>query len=461
MLRSNETLKDEFHDKFRILIIDDERKICEILKEILESEGYKTLSTLNGTDALRKLEKNNIDLALLDIKLPDIDGITLLKKIKKINSNTSVIMISAFGTVALAVEALKSGAEDFIEKPLETNRILTTIKNVLEKVELRKESNLLKSEIIEKYRILGDSPQIGKVLELIDKIAPSTGLVLIRGESGVGKELVARNLHFRSGCAAKPFIKVNCAALPGELIESELFGYEKGAFTGAYTRKSGQFELANNGTLFLDEIGDMSLPAQSKVLRAIEDNEIQRLGGTKPIKVDVRIITATNKDLQHLISEGHFREDLFHRINVLSINVPPLKQRKDDITLMADYFLKNACIDNNQPLKTLSKKAIQFLKHQDWPGNVRELKHLMEKAAILIEDTIIDIDDIEAIIGKEERGLTGVDKTEIDEAKIKFEREHILSILNKTGWHITKAAKMLGIDRSTLFRKMKKLGIKK
>jgi len=256
----------------------------------------------------------------------------------------------------------------------------------------------------------------------------STGLVLIRGESGVGKELVARNLHFRSGRAAKPFIKVNCAALPGELIESELFGHEKGAFTGAYTRKSGQFELANNGTLFLDEVGDMSLQAQSKVLRAIEDNEIQRLGGTKPIKVDVRIVTATNKDLQHLISEGHFREDLFHRINVLSINVPPLKQRKDDIALMADYFLKNACIDNNRPLKTLSKKAIQFLKHQDWPGNVRELKHLMEKAAILIEDAIIDIDDIEAIIGKEERGLIGVDRIEIDDAKKKFEKEYILSI---------------------------------
>lgn len=351
-------------DRFKILIVDDEQKICEILSEILEGEGYKTHTAYNGADALDSIRQYDIDLMLLDIKLPDMDGITVLKKIKKLSPFVSVVMISAFGTVALAVEALKSGADDFIEKPLETNRILTTIKNVLEKVELRKESNLLKSEIIEKYRILGDSLQIGKVLELIDKIALSTGLVLIRGESGVGKELVARNLHFRSGRAAKPFIKVNCAALPGELIENELFGHEKGAFTGAYTRKSGQFELANNGTLFLDEIGDMSLPAQSKVLRAIEDNEIQRLGGTKPIKVDVRIITATNKDLQHLISEGHFREDLFHRINVLSINVPPLRQRKDDIALMTDYFLKNACIDNNRPLKTLSKKAIQFLKHK-------------------------------------------------------------------------------------------------
>jgi two-component system nitrogen regulation response regulator NtrX len=444
-----------------ILIVDDEQKICEILSEILEGEGYKTHTAYNGADALDNIRKYDIDLMLLDIKLPDMDGITVLKKIKKINPVVSVVMISAFGTVALAVEALKSGADDFIEKPLETNRVLTTISNVLEKVELKKQSSVLKSEILDKYKILGASSQIRKVLELIDKIASSTALVLIRGESGVGKELVARNLYFKSGRAAKPFIKVNCAALPGELVESELFGYEKGAFTGAYTRKPGQFELASNGTLFLDEVGDMSLQAQSKVLSAIEDNAIQRLGGTKPIKVDVRIITATNKDLQHLISKGHFREDLFHRINVLSINVPPLRQRKDDITLMIDYFLKNACIDNNRPLKTLSKKAIQFLKHQDWPGNVRELKHLMEKAAILIEDAIIDIDDIEAIIGKEERGLTGVDRIEIDDAKKRFEKEYILSILNETGWHITEAAKMLGIDRSTLFRKMKKLGIRK
>lgn len=448
-------------DPFNILIVDDEQKICELMSEILDGAGYNTTTAYNGADALNIITKNEIDLILLDIILPDTDGILLLKKIKKINPLISVVMISAFGNVTRAVQALKNGAEDFIEKPLEANRVLTTISNVLQKIELKRQSDILKSEILEKYKIIGTSPEIKEVLKLIDKIAPTNSTVLILGESGVGKELVARNIHMKSNRLTKPFIKVNCAAIPSELVESELFGYEKGAFTGAHTRKLGQFELANSGTLFLDEIGDMPMQAQSKVLRAIEDYEILRLGGTKSIKIDVRIITATNQNPEYLIEQKKFRADLFYRINVLTIEVPPLKQRKEDIKSLAETFLMNACIDNNQPIKTLSKKTIQSLKHQDWPGNVRELKHLMEKLAILTEEQQIDPEDIPSIIKTTEREENNKEETQIEKAKTEFEKNLIIEVLNKTGWHISKAAKKLGIDRSTLFRKMKKMGISK
>ncbi len=444
-------------NKFKILIIDDEAKICELLKEILDAEGYETDTALNGADGFEKIKKDNIDLILLDIKLPDIDGITLLKKIKKNFSDVSVIMISAFGTVQLAVESLKSGAEDFLEKPLETTRVLITIKNVLEKYILRKERNLYKKELLKGYEIIGRSEGIKKVLDLIKKIGPTNSEVLILGETGTGKELVARNLHIMSERAGAPFIKVNCAALPGELIESELFGYEKGAFTGAFRRKLGQFELAHRGTIFLDEIGDMPLSAQAKVLRAIEDKEIGRLGGTRSLKIDVRVITATNQDLNHLIKEKKFREDLFHRINVLKIELPPLRQRKEDIRILAEYFLRVACMDNNCPLKHITKKAYKFLENYSWPGNVRELKHLMNKIVILIDENRIDITHIKKLIKKERAS----DMSQFKEAKQDFERRHIISALEKSEWHIGKAAKILGIDRSTLFRKMKRFGIKR
>ncbi|MEO0185182.1 MAG: sigma-54 dependent transcriptional regulator [candidate division WOR-3 bacterium] len=444
--------------KHKILIIDDETKICEILKDILENEGYIADFATNSSDGLRKIQKDQIDLILLDVKLPDTDGLTLLKKIKDFDRNIPVIMISAFGTVSTAVEALKNGAEDFIEKPLEINRILITVKNALEKIELKKQSTALKSEMLKEYKIIGESEGIKRVLALIEKSAPTNSTVLILGETGTGKDLVAHNIHLKSPRAGKPFIKVNCAALPKELIESELFGYEKGAFTGAYRRKYGQFEFANNGTLFLNEIGDMSLPTQAKVLSAIEDKEIVRLGGTERIKVDVRIIAATNQNLLKLMKEKQFREDLYHRLNVLTIHIPPLRERTTDIPLLAEYFLKNACIENNRPIKTLTKNAYQYLKLYHWPGNVRELKYLMEKLAILLPKTELDTDDITPILDeiKKDSKL----QYNIDVAKDELEKSYILSALQQANGHMGKAAEILGIDRSTLFRKIKKLGIK-
>ncbi|MCK4395255.1 sigma-54-dependent Fis family transcriptional regulator [candidate division WOR-3 bacterium] len=443
-----------------MLIVDDEKKICNILSEILKDEGYAISLSLNGTDAEQIIENNNIDLVLLDLKLPDIDGITLLKRSKKIKPDMSIVMISAFGTISKAVEAIKLGADDFIEKPLETTRVLTTVKNTLEKSELRKETYQLKTKIIESYKLLGKSTQIKKVLDLIEKVAPTIAIVLIQGDSGTGKELVARTIHNKSPRALKPFVKVNCASIPEELIESELFGYEKGAFTGAYQQKLGQFELANSGTLFLDEIGDMSLSAQAKVLRAIEEKEIQHIGGMEPIKIDVRIIAATNKDLNKLIEERKFREDLYHRLNVITINVPLLRERKDDIQILANYFLKEACIENNRPLKRLTKGALQYLKNQKWTGNVRELKHLMDKIAILSESKDIESEEFAVVKGSIKNHMT-IPEEGFEKVKEKFERDYIISILNKTGWKIIKTAKILKIDRSSLFRKMKKLKIKR
>jgi DNA-binding NtrC family response regulator len=446
---------------FSILIVDDEKKIVEILQVILEGQGYNIHRAFNCKDALKIVQKQQIDLILLDIKMPDMNGIDVLQKIKTQYPVISIVMISAFGTISLAVEAMKLGADDFIEKPLERNRVLTTIRNVLEKKELQQQSTHLISEIVKQYRILGETEQIKKVLEFIDRVAATNSTVLITGESGTGKELVARGIHLKSVRAAKPFVKVNCAALPGELIESELFGYEKGAFTGATTRKLGQFEIADCGTLFLDEIGDMSLQAQAKVLRASEDNEIMRLGGVEPFKIDARLLAATNKNLNDMIKQKTFRDDLYHRINVLNIAIPPLRNRQDDIPLLADHFLRNACIESNRPPKYLDTNATRLLMNYHWPGNVRELKHLMEKIAVLADNDTIDGPLLEELLNPLAAG-PGREKAEedIDNAREKFERQHILDILKKTEWKILEAAKILGIDRSTLFRKMRKLGIK-
>jgi two-component system, NtrC family, nitrogen regulation response regulator NtrX len=374
----------------RILIADDERAIRRALREIFEFEGYSVDEVENGEEALVAIRKKEYDAIFCDIKMPHVDGMEVQAQIKLEGINVPMIMISGHGTVETAVQAIKNGAFDFIEKPLDLNRLLITLRNVKERGQLLSETVHLKTTI-RKFKgtsIIGESASIKAILAMIEKVAPSDARVLITGQNGSGKELVARALHDNSNRSKASFIEVNCAAIPSELIESELFGHEKGAFTSAVKDKKGKFELASGGTLFLDEIGDMSLSAQAKVLRALQENLIQRVGGEKDIKVDCRILAATNKDLRMEISEGRFREDLFHRLAVIPIHVPSLNERKDDIPLLADYFLGKICDEHGIPQKQFLPDAYVALKSIDWTGNIRELRNIIERLIILCNDAI-------------------------------------------------------------------------
>ncbi len=374
----------------RILIADDERAIRRALREIFEFEGYSVDEVENGEEALVALRKKEYDAIFCDIKMPHVDGIEVQAQMKLEGINVPMIMISGHGTVETAVQAIKNGAFDFIEKPLDLNRLLITLRNVKERGQLLSETVQLKTTI-RKFKgtsIIGESASIKGILAMIEKVAPSDARVLITGQNGSGKELVARALHDNSNRSKASFIEVNCAAIPSELIESELFGHEKGAFTSAVKDKKGKFELASGGTLFLDEIGDMSLSAQAKVLRALQENLIQRVGGEKDIKVDCRILAATNKDLRTEISEGRFREDLFHRLAVIPIHVPSLNERKDDIPLLADYFLGKICDEHGIPQKQFLQDAYVALQSIDWTGNIRELRNIIERLIILCNDAI-------------------------------------------------------------------------
>jgi len=378
----------------KILITDDERAIRRALREILEFEGYQIEEAENGMDALKLLREQSFDLVFCDIKMPQLDGLELLSKIKEEGIKSLIIMISGHGTVETAVQAIKNGAFDFIEKPLDLNRILVTIRNAKLNTALVQETVQLKNTIkkIKGTTIIGDSKAINDIKSMIEKVAPSDARVLITGPNGSGKELVARSLHDLSSRNTMPFIEVNCAAIPAELIESELFGHEKGAFTSAVKDKKGKFELAHGGTLFLDEIGDMSLSAQAKVLRALQENIIQRVGGEKDIKVDCRILAATNKDLRKEISEGRFREDLFHRLAVIPIHVPSLNERKEDISILANYFIEIICAAHGVKCKTFDSAALKALESINWTGNIRELRNVIERLIILCDEVITAAD---------------------------------------------------------------------
>jgi DNA-binding NtrC family response regulator len=379
----------------KILIIDDERSIRNALKEILEFEGFSVIDAEDGESGLLILKQQTIDLVFCDIKMPKMDGIEVLDQIIQHNEGIPVVMISGHGTIETAVEAIKKGAFDFIEKPLDLNRILVTLKNAKERNYLVVQAEVLKSSIkkIKGSSIIGESSEINRIKALIEKVAPTDARVLITGANGTGKELVARSLHEKSLRSKMPFIEVNCAAIPSELIESELFGHEKGAFTSANKEKRGKFELASGGTIFLDEIGDMSAAAQAKVLRALQENVIQRVGGEKDIKIDCRIIAATNKDLWKEIKEHRFREDLFHRLAIILIHVPDLNQRIEDIPILANYFLKLICDDHGVPLKHFDSKALEAMKSIKWTGNIRELRNMIERLVILADDKIT-LDDV-------------------------------------------------------------------
>ncbi len=367
----------------KILVVDDEQAIRKTLKEILEYEQHTVDLAKDGFEALEHVKKTQYEIILLDIKMPKMDGIEVLEKIMKITPETPVIMITGHGTVETAVEALKKGAYDFLEKPLDLNRLLVAIRNALEKKDLVKETKKLKRRIHKTYELVGESKAIKQVKEMIDRVAPTDARVLIIGENGTGKEIVARMLHDKSNRANGPFVEVNCAAIPSELIESELFGHEKGAFTSAYKSRKGKFELANGGTIFLDEIGDMSLAAQAKVLRVLEEQKLSPVGSNKEIKIDVRVIAATNKNLKEEIKKGNFREDLYHRLSVIIIRMPTLNERVDDIPLLVDYFLKLAAEEYNMPVKSISDDAIKELQKIKWTGNIRELKNVVERLVIL------------------------------------------------------------------------------
>jgi two-component system nitrogen regulation response regulator NtrX len=380
----------------KILIIDDEKAIRRALREILEFEDCNVDEAENGKEGIEKLQKNEYDLIFCDIKMPVMDGIDVLSNAMKLNIETPIIMISGHGNIETAVQAIKDGAFDFIEKPLDLNRILVTLRNATDRNKLVEETKSLKT-VVKKFKgssIVGETEAINKIKEMIEKVAPSDARVLVTGGNGSGKELVARSLHDNSNRKKMPFIEVNCAAIPAELIESELFGHVKGAFTSAIKDKKGKFQLASGGTLFLDEIGDMSASAQAKVLRALQENVIQRVGSEKDIKVDCRVIAATNKDLRKEINEGNFREDLYHRLAVILIHVPALNDRLDDIPLLANHFIKMICADQGVPTKSFDKKALDALQNINWTGNIRELRNVIERLVILC-GPIISSDDVE------------------------------------------------------------------
>ena len=371
----------------KILVVDDERSIRNSLKEILGDEGYSVDTAEDGAAGFAMAEKDRYNIIFCDIKMPNMDGLEFLDKVSEAGLDSAVIMISGHGDIDTAVECIKKGAFDFIQKPLDLNRILITIKNATEKVSLVKETRILKKKVYGQ-RMVGDSPAINQIKDMIAKVAATDARVLITGPNGSGKELVARSLHEQSQRSAMPYIEVNCAAIPSELIESELFGHEKGSFTSAIKQHKGKFEQADGGTLFLDEIGDMSLAAQAKVLRVLQEKKLSRVGSDKDIEVNVRVIAATNKDLRKEIADGRFREDLYHRLSVILIRVPSLDERKSDIPMLIDYFIKQVCTESGMPEKSFSPGAVKLLQEKSWPGNIRELKNVVERLLILGDQTV-------------------------------------------------------------------------
>ncbi|MDT3693440.1 MAG: sigma-54 dependent transcriptional regulator [Mucispirillum sp.] len=450
----------------KILIIDDEKNICSAIKGILEDEGYDCDYSLNYAEGYRKLQENKFDVLFLDIWLPDIDGIEGLKEIKRHFPEIEVIMISGHGTIETAVDTIRYGAYDFLEKPLSLERIVMIIKHLDDKASLMQDLRSTKYKNVKKYDLIGVSEQITRLKERIEKIASMNSWVLITGENGTGKEHVARLIHMLGKRSDKPFVEINCSAVPTELIESELFGSEKGAYTGSVKRKIGKFELADTGVLFLDEIGDMGLMMQAKLLRVLETGEFSRLGGNDIIKSDFRLISATNKDLQLEIESNRFRSDLFYRINVIPIEVPPLRKRKDDIPLLVNHFIQETVSINGLQDKQVTEELMNIFINYEWPGNVRQLKNIVERMVVLSEDNVLDVKDAPNIL------LSGVSEMEqhvvdtsyspsLKEARDEFEKTFILKALQSTNWNVTQTARILDMERTYLYRKIKAYDLEK
>jgi DNA-binding NtrC family response regulator len=452
----------------RILVVDDEERNREFLKEFLEVEGFDVETAKDGQEAIGTLENMDFDLVLTDLKMPKADGLAVLEGIRRINPETVAIVFTGYGSIDTAVKAVKLGAYDYITKPLKIEEITLVIQRALEHRKLALENEMLRRQLKRKYKfdnIIGDAENMQDVFRLVEKIANTDSTVLIYGESGTGKELIARAIHFNSDRRERPLIPVNCGAIPEELLESELFGHEQGAFTGATRTRIGRFELGNGGTIFLDEIGDMSPALQVKVLRVLQEHEFERVGGMKTIKVDIRVIAATNKDLEKNVSDGIFREDLFYRLNVIPIQLPPLRQRKTDLPLLVNHFTQMYNTKNKHNITGVSPESIELLQTYDWPGNVRELENMIERIVILKGEGVVEPDDLsEKVLASTPRSLHP--RIQIPEngisfntAVTEFERELILQALNRTNWVKNKAAKLLNLNRTTLVEKMKKINL--
>lgn len=452
-----------------ILIVDDEESICQSLGGILRDEGYDVLTAETGEDAIRIIDEEMPNLVLLDIWLPGMDGLEVLKIIRSDYSHIRVIMMSGHGTIETAVKATKLGAYDFIEKPLSMDKIILLVNHALDIITLEEENVLLKQKVSQQHELTGCSISIMELKEAIGIIAPTNAWVLIMGENGTGKELVARSLHKLSRRNGKPFIEVNCAAIPEDLIESELFGHEKGAFTGATQKKRGKFDLAHEGTIFLDEVADMSLKAQAKILRILQEKKFERVGGTKMIHVDVRVIAATNKDLEKEMEEGRFRQDLYYRLNVIPLQVSPLRERIEDVPPLVERFLSDFSMKEGEDAKTITDEALALLMGHDWPGNVRELKNIVERLVIMTPARVITAGDI-PLFGKESsheieskptlsKTSTSLDSDSLRAARIDFEKQYILRKLRECEGNISKTAEAIGLERSNLHKKIKSYGL--
>jgi two-component system nitrogen regulation response regulator NtrX len=444
-----------------ILIVDDEKNIRRSVEMICAGEGYRVKTAADGREALAVLDSEPVDLVLLDIVMPGTDGLALLRQIHTRFPEVVVVMISGHATIQNALAAAKEGAYDFIEKPISKEKLLISVRNALGNRRLRKENLELRQQVSGRYRLIGESPAMKEVLDQIAKVAPTNGRVLILGESGTGKELIARAIHDNSARRDGPFIKVNCAAIPEELIESELFGSEKGAYTGATETREGKFSLADGGTLFLDEVGDMSLKVQAKVLRVLQEGEFERVGGHKSQKVDVRVLAATNKDIEAEVSAGRFREDLLFRLNVVPIVSPPLRRRKEDIPILVEYFIESYSRENGSRPKRLTPAAMKALRQYDWPGNIRELKNIIERMMIMCSSDTIDVGDLPAHIQTPTSQISlrlqpGMTLKELRES---VERKYILAALRRHNWNVSQAAKELDIDRTNLHKKIRYYGL--
>src|SRR3989454_1558997 len=456
--------------KSRILVIDDEAAIRDSLRLTLEYEGYEFVGAATGQEGLALAEREGPDLVLLDVKMPGMDGLEVLERLRTMNDSLPVVVVSGHGTISTAVEATKKGAFDFIEKPFASERVLVSLRNALDQRQLRDENRSLKKAVEVRHQMIGESASLRQVMTAVSRAAPTHATVLIQGESGVGKELVARTIHRNSLRSRERFVQVNCAAIPEELIESELFGHEKGSFTGATEKQVGKFEQADRGTIFLDEVGDMSAKTQAKVLRVLQEGEVERLGSARTIKVDVRVIAATNKNLEEEIEKGHFREDLYFRLAVIPIYVPPLRERQDDIPLLVRHYMDYFSRENNVRPKRVTQSALEALQRYRWKGNIRELRNTVERMIIMTGGDTIDLPDLPEVVrspstfggGTSSKPASDAEAAKagtLREFKENAERAFLVGKLRENGWNISKTAEVIGTPRSNLYKKLEQYQI--